>query len=287
MRLAHTTIARAVLAVGVPLAALLVTAPAAGAVECGKADPKTKLPARATLTLDDKSAVTNLVFKRHRNVKQLSLVYNVTGCDLTGNEVPPAILVLPRGGGDQLPDGVVTFKRQDTDGSAYFLSLAVDAHKFDPGSYDGLIVVRARYLAPNRTPIAVSRSENSVFIPILIGGLAGLAGIAWFAAAKFLAREKLDIATKWVGLAVALAILAGIWAALKIYTDQDVWTFDDNWRTTAIAGFTGASTGAMAAVLAALWKAPAKEQPKTGGGPADKPPADGHLRGGQPPAHVG
>lgn len=50
-----------------------------------------------------------------------------------------------------------------------------------------------------------------------------------------------------------------MWGVTNSYWDQDVWTFDANWRATAVAGFTGASTGAIAAVLGTIWLAPKKE----------------------------
>jgi hypothetical protein len=55
--------------------------PAQGA-SCGTTDAKTGEPLRAVLTLDEKSTVTEAVFKRSTGHKTISLIFTVSGCEL-------------------------------------------------------------------------------------------------------------------------------------------------------------------------------------------------------------
>jgi hypothetical protein len=235
-----------------------VAAGPAQAVPCGEIDPVTKRPAKASITLDEKSAVTNLIFKRSTAKRTLSLIFTVTGCELDTLEPPPLVRVLPSAGANELPDQVISLLDADAeDGSVFYLRLRVDPSKFEPGTYGGLVVARAPYVATNRTPITVSRTERP-WIPAGIGAFSGLVGLLWFLALKFFAREKLQISWRWLFLLIPLAVGAGAWAAGNLYWDQDVWTFDENWRAAARAGAAGASTGSLGAVLVTIWKSPTK-----------------------------
>jgi hypothetical protein len=149
------------------------------------------------------------------------------------------------------------------DGSKFSLALTVTRSKLDPGTYGGLIDARARYLASNRTPITVSRTDEW-WIPAVIGGVSGLAGLLWFALLKVLARNKLQIRWLWIMPLAVLAIGLGAVAAVNLYWDQEVWSVDENAWATARAAFACASTGALASVLATIWLAPAKEPPGDG-----------------------
>ena len=134
----------------------------------------------------------------------------------------------------------------------------MDPLKFDPGTYGGAVILSAPYLAANKTPISVSRSDDDKLKPFGIGAFAALLGFIWFAGLKFVTRNKLAVSWLWlIPVGVAAIVLGGL-AALNSYWDQDVWTFDDNGRATFIAGLTGATTGSMVALLGAVWQAPKK-----------------------------
>lgn len=241
--------------VAVVLAAAVVsvgcaTEAARAAVTCGQTDPTTDKPARAVLTLDDKSAVTNLTLKRSTKKKTLSLVFSVGGCDLADSNSPPDLLVLPTRGGDELPDDVLSVKRAEVDGSTFFLSLQVDPKKMDPGTYNSIVIARAPYLASNRTPVTVSRSEDAAWKVLGIGALAAIAGLFWLLILKLPALDKTTVTRRRLIALCVLAVGAGVYAAWNNYYSQDVWTFDDNFKSLATAAFVAATTGSVAALVA-------------------------------------
>src|SRR4051794_35160962 len=139
-------------------AALLIGAPVVSAAPCGDPDPKAEppstAPVKAVLTLDDKSSATIIPFGRQKDHQTMSLIFRTDGaCDLPATPAKPQLTVLPKPGSKQIPDGVLTAKDVQTDGNEYDVTIDVNADKFDPGSYDGLLSVRAPYLSANRTPI--------------------------------------------------------------------------------------------------------------------------------------
>ena len=240
------------------------------ATRCGDVDPATKQSTRAALTLDENS-VTNLSYKRKTNTRTLLLIFKATGCDLGSSQPDPRVDVLPKQGSDELPDGVVSLKTAVPDGSDLSVRLGVDEHKFDPGSYGGLVEMRAPYLNTTRTPIAVSRSENRIWIPFGLGALAGLVSILWFGALKFLSREKLQINGWWLTGVAAAACAFGGFAVVSSYVDQEVWTLADNFKAAILAGIAGATTGTMATMLAVIWKATPVPTPPPAPGPTPAP----------------
>jgi hypothetical protein len=238
---------------------------ALGAPVCGQIDPLTKKQARAVLTLDEANTVNKAAFRRSfrapRPRKDLNLVFNVGGCELLTAEPEPEIFVRPVKDQDTVPREALELTSADAeDGSKLSLALEVSRDKVDPGTYGGLVDARAPYLASNRTPITVSRTDEW-WIPAVIGGVSGLAGLFWFFVLKVLARNKLRIRWLWLAPLAALAIGFGAVGAVNLYWDQEVWTADENAWATARAAFAGASTGALASVLATIWLAPAKESP--------------------------
>lgn len=250
---------RFVLAVVATVAAASVeTDHSAAAVACGDVD-RSGRRARAVLTLDDRRAVTTLRFKQSTKPKTLSLVFSVTGCELSISEPPPTILPpLPMKDVSELPEEALSKPSFDSDaeGSTLFVLTRVEPKKFDAGTYGGHIIVRAPYLANNSTPISVSRSEDSLLKPVGIGLVGALFGLAWFLILKFVARQKLQVSWWWlIPLGVAALVLGGL-AAWDSYDAQEVWTVRENWRATAVAGFTGASTGAVAALLVTIFRSP-------------------------------
>jgi hypothetical protein len=199
----------------------------------------------------------------------------------SGDLPEPRLLVLTKGGSKDLDDDVLSVKSVDADASEFVVKVDVDASKFKPGIYDGLIAMRAPYVGPNRTPISVSRSEDRVWLPMLLGAIAGLAGLVWFALLKAVTNTKLAVPKRmlpWVALACTLAcMVAGVLAVFVSYWDQDVWSLNDNLVSALTAGFTGATTGAMVALLGVVWKQPVATNAAP---PASGPPAPARRAAG-------
>lgn len=252
-------------------AGVLFAAQPAGAVTCGEIDPATDAVAEGVLVLDEDDSVITLAFGRDTGTRRLSLVFSVTGCEIDPNtQEPPSIDVRPTSGdSEQLDRAILMPESPDTDGTTFEQVFTVSTDDFDPGSYGGVLLLDASYLARNRTPLAVSRSEEREYIPAGLGALGGLVGVIWFLALKLAARNKLAIRWGWLVVVIPLAVLAGAWAVLNGYWDQDVWTSSDNGMAALRAGFTGASTGSAAGLLAAIFLSPGSaEQRHEEAGPA-------------------
>lgn len=222
---------------------------ASAALPCGVIDPATNKPVRAVLTLDEKTAVTSRVLKRSTKKKTLSLVFSVSGCELADANPVPTLLVLPTPGGGELPDDALTVKRVDVDGSTLFLSLQVHPRKMDPGTYNSIVIARAPYLASNRTPVTVSRSEDAAWKVLGVGAFAAVAGLIWLLFLNLPAITATGFTRGRVIALCVLAVAAGIYAAANNYYSQDVWTFGDNLFSLASAAFLAATTGSVAALL--------------------------------------
>jgi hypothetical protein len=256
-----------VLAAAVITGLMLLSAPPASAAPCGQPDrqntPQDAQGARATLTLDERSSKTHLWFKRETGHREISLVFRAAGCDLPSRLPDPRLVVLPEQGSWELPDGVLTVKSAEVFGAEFLLKVDVDASKFKPGTYDGKLVVRSPYLNSNRTPISVSRSESRIWVPMLVGAITGLAGLIWFALLKGASQARLTVEPRWLLVLSGVCMVAGMVAVFISYWDQNVWTLDENLIASAVAGFTGATTGAMAGVLGVIWATPAQNANRT------------------------
>lgn len=227
-----------------------------------------KLTARtrsATLALDERSSKTHLWFKRETGHREISLVFRATGCDLPSRLPNPRLVVLPEQGSWELPDGVLTVESADVLGAEFLLKVDVDASKFKPGTYDGKLIIRSPFLNSNRTPISVSRSESRIWIPMLVGAITGLAGLIWFALLRGASQAQLTVEPRWLLVLGGVCTIAGMVAVFISYWDQNVWTLDENLIASAVAGFTGATTGAMAGVLGVVWATPAQDAHRTVG----------------------
>jgi hypothetical protein len=102
------------------VAGVLFAASPAHAVRCGEPDPAAKPPStqpvRATIALDEKSSRTILAFKRDKGHQAISLVFNVTGCEMPPGEPPkPRLLVLTKGGSKDFDDDVLSVKSVDAE----------------------------------------------------------------------------------------------------------------------------------------------------------------------------
>lgn len=258
---------KSVLAAVVITGLMLLSAPPAYSAPCGQPNsqntPNDAQPARATITLDEKSSKTHLLFKRETGHREISLVFSATGCDLPRALGKPRLVVLPEQGSWELPDGVLTVKSAEAFETELVLKVDVDASKFKPGTYDGKLVIRSPYLDTNRTPISVSRSESRIWVPMLIGAITGLAGLIWFALLKGASQAQLTVEPRWLFVLSAVCVVAGMVAVFISYWDQNVWTLDENLIASAVAGFTGATTGAMTGVLGVVWATPAQNAKRT------------------------
>src|SRR4051794_4382287 len=101
----------------------------AAAVTCGTVTKKGVV--RGTLTLD-KDSVSTVDYGRETNPKTLLLTFGVGVCDIPARP-PPDMVVLPRQGADELPDGAVTMQRSRVAGNELSVLLRVDPDRFDPG----------------------------------------------------------------------------------------------------------------------------------------------------------
>ena len=251
-----------VLAAVVITGLMLLSAPPAPASPCRQPDrqntPQNPEAERATLALDERSSKTNLWFKRETGHREISLVFKAAGCELPTPFPKPSLWVLPEQGSWELPAGVLTVKSAEVLGTEFFLKIDVHASKFKPGTYDGKLVIRSPYLSSSRTPISVSRSESRIWIPILIGAITGLAGLIWFALLRGASQAQLTVEPRWLLILSGVCMVAGMVAVFISYWDQNVWTLDENLVASAVAGFTGATTGAMAGLLGVVWATPAQ-----------------------------
>jgi hypothetical protein len=118
------------------LTAGLCVAPStkAALTQCGAKDPKTHELKRAVLTLDPQS-VTTISYKRATGVRTLNFIFKAAGCDLGTSQANPDTDLLPKQGADEVPDGVVTFKKATPDGSEFTVKFTVDSAKLKARSY--------------------------------------------------------------------------------------------------------------------------------------------------------
>ena len=242
-------------------AAALVGPPAASAAPCGRPNPHAKppsaTPVRAMLALDDKSSRTTLAFKHDRGHQGISLVFTATACELPASPEKPKLVLLTKAGSKDLPDDALSVKSVEADGEEFILKVDVNANRCAPGTYDGQLAARAPYLAPtNRIPISVSRSENRLWVPLLIGAIAGLAGLLWFGLLRTASQTALSVSRIMLMFVTLACMLAGALTVFISYWDQDVWSIGDNFIGAVTAGFTGATTGAMAGLVGVVWRQP-------------------------------
>lgn len=263
---------RSVLSAAVLATALLLPA-TASAVLCGAEDPATGRPAIGRLTLNGASR-TDLVYRRGTAPRAIVLVFDVKGCTLsrTTKPAPQVSMTASTGPGLDLPNAAL--RKPATafvDRQQLEYRYDVVTSKLPPGSYNGTIEVRADYLNTVRTPVSVSRSEPLFLIPIAFGALGGLGGIAWYLIASATAVSETTRKRQAVVLVVGIA--AGGITGLGFWTNQDVWTIGDNAWATVIAGFTGATTGAVTALAVHRGKDPGSDG-SDGGAPVPGLPLD-------------
>lgn len=238
---------------------------AQGATVCGSKEGKAEVIRGALSLVGDQSSV-NVTYKRSTSPRTFLFVYNVEGCrmpaslkceeangTLQGADCP-AIETLPKGDGNEIPESAVSLKSVRAEPQEMSLRLSIDRGKIEPGSYNGLIEVRSPQATTTRTPVTLSRSESNFWGPVGIGALAGLIAMLWYFVQKAVANVNRKVSILWLVVAFLAAAAVGIVSALTAWRTQDVWTFDENGWATAVAAFTGATTGVMAVLLANIWE---------------------------------
>lgn len=248
-----------------------VPASAQNTTECGSQNGEGDV-VRGTLSLVGDQSSVNVTYKRSTSARTFLFIYSVDGCrmpatlnceaDKSGTLKGagcPVVETLPKGDGKEIPQAAVALKSVRTEPQEMLVRLSIDHDEFDPGSYNGLIEVRTPQATTTRTPVTLSRSENNLWWPIWIGAIAGLVAMLWYFIQKAVANVKRKVSLGWLLVAFLAAAAVGIVSALTAWRTQDVWTLDENGWSTAVAAFTGATTGVMAVLLANIWE----DQPTT------------------------
>jgi hypothetical protein len=220
---------------------------------------------KATLALADKDpeTVPIVAYGRKTGVRQVTLVYKVTGCRLPGKLPTPADPppVGPAQGvkADQIPFGVIRLDGPpDIDGDQYIVHMTVSTApkrttdstgdtvtpKLAAGTYSGFIHLKARWMHRTATLVTVSRSENRIGY---VGGWAALsafAGFLVFCALHAASGASLKVHRGRVFVTGVLSVGVGALVGYTTnYVNQDVWTFSDNGFALATAAFTAATSG--------------------------------------------
>jgi hypothetical protein len=225
------------------------------AVTCGTSDPKTKATAKATLEVDPDS-VTTVAFKRDIDKQKLLIRFNASGCELPNKAPEPTVDVLPRQNVKNVPEHVLTLSKAVADQPDYSLTFVADPSRFGPGTYGGVVEVRAPFLATARAPISLSRSETNELLLVGLGLLGGAVSLVWFLGLHLAKGATTKIKWWHYAFAFGAAAIAGVLAVETAYRAQDVWSFSENAGSALVAAFTGATTGAMVTALAVLFPEP-------------------------------
>jgi hypothetical protein len=244
---------------GVFLTALIWALGAAAAM-CGVAKPGHP-PVLGTPALRKDSSVL-VAFGRSTDKQDLYLIFSTAACQLPQRVRPYVTL-------RQAPAGYPL--KAASPGTVHVEvlpgELTVDipiSHSgvFKPGRYRNLVELSAPgYLTTTFTPVVVSRSENSVLWPLVLGAVGGFIGLALAGVAKVASGGR-KIGGAWWRWAVVLlfALGAGAVAGWSVYHGQDIWRMSADWKGTAGAGLAAATTGSMVALLSLVGLDKAKEQ---------------------------
>jgi hypothetical protein len=220
--------------------------------------------AKGTLAVAGKAdeLVMDATFKRQTGTRHMTLVYDVTGCQLADTAPRPTepLPIYPPKTGDAIPDGAIELARApsiENAGKRYLVPLTVRSRAISPGSYSGLVETASPVLNPVRTGVTVSRSENRLWVPIVWGVLGALGGFGLFAALRLFKQNDLRVNGWLLALAAVISLIVGAIAALTTsYLNQDVWTSSSNAWAAVVIGFTASTSGVMTALLAAVWSDP-------------------------------
>jgi hypothetical protein len=237
---------------------------------CGSTD-KDGNTVLGTLALNDSSSSTTRSYGSDTGHHRLALLFDVSGCALPANATigNDDVTLLPAKTGDDLPDGsAVKVSVPKPDPTALVAVVALNLADIDPGTRGGIVRIHLPgILHDSYTPISESRT-SAVWWSLGLGFAGALAGLLW--AVGLHVAETIPAIRfsrlQWVFVG-ALTVGAGLVAGFAYWDNQDVWTLGDNGWATLAAGFTAATTGALAGVTTALLTG-------GGGGSTPPPPAD-------------
>ena len=147
-----------------------------------------------------------------------------------------------------------------------------DEFSVDPGSYTSFVRIKAPWLRTVATPVTVTRSEDSEWIPLGIGVLGGLCGFFVFWLLRAIHNDDLLVKETWVlWLAAGVSVVVGAGTAFVTnYFNQELWTVDDNGLALFIAAFSASTGGVAAGLLTGIYKTTAAN---AGGGGTAPPEA--------------
>jgi putative flippase GtrA len=155
----------------------------------------------------------------------------------------------------------------------------------DPGSYTSFVRLKAPWLRTVATPVTVTRSEDTEWIPIGIGIAGGLSGFFLFWLLRKIHGQDLLVKETWVlwltaGVCVAVGAGTGFFTN---YINQDIWTFNANGLALFTAAFSASTAGVTAGLLTGIYKttATANVTAPPGGGGGAAPAGGGGAMGGQ------
>ena len=151
----------------------------------------------------------------------------------------------------------------------------------DPGSYTSFVRIKAPWMKTVATPVTVSRSEDSEWIPLGVGVLGGLCGFFVFWLLRKVHDDDLLVKETWVlWLAAIVSVVVGAGTAFVTnYLNQDVWTVDANALALFIAAFSASTGGVAAGLLTGIYKTSVANAAAGGGGGGDGGGAGGGAGG--------
>jgi hypothetical protein len=249
---------------------MVCAAAPAGAAEpvCGTVPAGASQPAKATLSLldTDPETVTTALYGRKTGVKQLTLVYAVSGCvptqGLDPPHDPPHIGPSKDVKVETIPRGVIRLAGTPKfDGHVYVVRLQVDTNPppykeqttgktiapgFPTGTYAGFVHLDADWIPRNGSLVAVSRSENRWLYVLGLAALGALGGFAAFMLLHAFSRAALLTSGPKIAVAGVVSVAVGAYVAYTTnYLNQDVWTLGANTIALLTAAFTAATTGQL------------------------------------------
>ena len=257
-----------------PLLAGATSAFAADPPVCGTTPAGATQPAQATLALSDADAetVAGARYGRHVGRRELTLVYTVSGCRVTGTlprPVDPPFIGPPKDDKlDTIPRGAIRLDgRPEVDGNKYIVRLQVSSDRFAPGTYAGFLDLNASWMHRTATPVAISRSEHRWLLVLGVALLGALGGFVVFMLLHAFSRAQLLATGGRVAIAGVLSVGLGSYVAYTTnYLNQDVWTLGTNTLALLTAAFTAATSGHLiTGLLGKVYDDTAKVNPQSEG----------------------
>jgi hypothetical protein len=131
-----------------------------------------------------------------------------------------------------------------------------DTFNIDPGSYTSFVRIKASWSRTVATPVTVTRSEDSEWIPLGVGVVGGLCGFFVFWLLRKIHDDDLMVKETWVlWLAAIVSVVVGAGTAfITNYINQDVWTLEANGLALFIAAFSASTGGVAAGLLTGIYK---------------------------------